>query len=155
MARIIDVGQFIQQVSGIIHAPKQQAAPYLELTLKKLFRLKSAGTLDFGGSEFREAMGEPCLPVKQHPEDSYGWWELHEGYYLMQFNEGLELPVNQIALLEPHPRLLAAGSFHPTLTIRALQPEVKVPLWIPKIGLRIKQNARISRMLVFETESTH
>ncbi len=150
MTGIIDPNILINSVSNIISQKKQVDAPFIDLTLKKLFRVKSGGELDFGGSEFKPGNLEPCIPVKRQPEDAYGWWELHEGYYLFEYNEQLTLSDDQLAWIQPHPHLLASGCFHPTLTITHIDENLKIPFWVPKIGVRIKQNARISRILIME-----
>ncbi len=150
MSRIVDIAEIINQISGVVYAPKQQNPPYLDLTVKQIYRVKSAGALDFGGSEFQETPREAIFPVKKHPEDEYGWWSLHEGYILLEYNESFSLRENQVAFLEPHPHLLQSGCFHPTLSVRELNASVRIPLWVPKMGLHLKQNARISRMLIIE-----
>jgi len=150
MAGIVDPNTLITSISNIISQKKQVDAPFIDLTLKKLFRVKSRGELDFGGSEFKPSHLEPCIPVKHQPEDAYGWWELHEGYYLLEYNEQFNLSDCQMAWVQPHPHLLACGCFHPTIQVKQIDQNVKVPFWVPKIGVRIKQNARISRILIIE-----
>ncbi len=148
MTKIIDPGLFVTSSSGLISQKKQFNDPYLDLTVGKIYRIKSSGRLDFGGSEYQPGNVEPVFPVKRTPEDSYGWWEMHEGYFLIQFNETIDLPEAQIGILQAHPHLLSTGCLHPTLTVHKIDKDFRIPLWVPKIGVQIKENARLSQLLV-------
>lgn len=147
---IIDPQSFAENISGLISAKKQVSFPYLDLTIGKLYRVKSSGQIDFGGSEFQSSHIEPCLPGKRNPEDTYGWWQLHEGYYILEYNENFRLSENQIAILQPHPHLLSTGCYHPTVTVTKIDQDTRIPIWIPKIGVQIKENARISRLPILD-----
>lgn len=150
MSEIFSPEFFIQNITGAIAIKKQVNYPYFDLTVQKLFRIKTGGQLDFGGSEYEQSSTTPCLPVKRKPEDQYGWWDLHEGYFLIKYNERLNLMKNQGAILQPHNRLLACGCFHPTLMITKIDDLFRILLWVPKIGIKIKENSRISQLIIFE-----
>jgi len=150
MGKIVNPHQIREMFSGIISYKKQFEEIYVDLTISKLFRIKTAGRIDFGGSEFESGQLEPIPPVKLKPEDAYGWWELHEGYFLLEYNEKVSLPNTLIAFLQPHPHLTSTGCVHPSLAVHSVNEELKVPLWVPKLGVKIKQNARISRMIIIE-----
>ncbi len=152
MASILEGNSLEDLVLNTISKAKQISQIYVDLTLRRLYRLKSGASLDFGGSEFVPGSTEPVLPVKRQPDDSYGWWELHEGYYQMEFNEKLALEGGRIAILQPHPHLLAGGCVHPTLVLRDIREDNRIPLWVPKIGIHIKENARISRVIIIDFE---
>ncbi|GAB4338347.1 MAG: hypothetical protein Kow0037_22260 [Calditrichia bacterium] len=136
------------EIQNLISPNHQLGEDWVDLTLKAVFRVKAAARLDFSGKEFSKPACEPCLPVKQEPEDDYGWWELHEGYYLLKFNEVIPPAESVHLILQPHPHLLESGCHHPTLVLRELSADFRCPIWIPKIGLHLKQNARISRIFV-------
>ena len=150
MAEILTGEQIARTIQKLISAKKQVHEYWLDLTVVRIHRVKGMASLDFGGSEFQPGKSELCLPVKMSPEDAYGWWELHEGYYLLEYNENFVAQENQIAILQPHAHLLAGGCFHPTLLVREVDSRLSVPLWVPKLGLRIKENARISRLWVVQ-----
>ncbi len=150
MSRIVDPRSLAESISGLISGKKQISKLYVDLTIGKLYRVKTGGHLDFGGSEFEAGALEPCMPVKKEPEDSYGWWELHEGYFLIEYNEHFRLPENRIAIVQPHSHLLASGCSHITLTTPVIDNDFRVPLWIPKIGIHIKENARVSSAMILE-----
>ncbi len=148
MAEFVSGEQIARMLQSLISAKKQVHEWWVDLTVARIYRVKGMASLDFGGGEFQPGKTELCLPIKRSPEDAYGWWELHEGYYLVEFNENLPSRSNQVALLQPHARLLAGGCFHPTLLVQELNSELRVPLWVPKIGIQLKENARISRLWV-------
>jgi deoxycytidine triphosphate deaminase len=150
MAPIIDPHDFFENMENVISSKKQVNKPFIDLTISKLFRIKSGGELDFGGSEYLPAPIEPCMPTKKEAEDSYGWWTLHEGYLLLQYNENFQLSDNQIAMIQPHPHLIMSGCSHPTLTVQKLDENFRMLLWIHKLGIRIKENARISQVVLFD-----
>lgn len=151
MARIVNPPDLFDLLNGIISSKKQSTeSPYVDLTVGKLYRQKTGGKMDFGGSEFVPAASEPCLPVKIKPDDAYGWWILHEGNFWMELNEAISLPENCLGFIQPHPNLQASGCWHPTLTWKTIDHKYRLPLWIPKYGLHLKQNSRVSRIVVME-----
>ncbi|MFZ0389520.1 MAG: dCTP deaminase [Calditrichia bacterium] len=150
MADVVDPKAVFASARNTISEKHQINSPHLDLTLAAVFRLKSGGSLDFGGSEYEAGNWETCLPGRKSPEDSYGWWYLHEGYYLLRYNEEVHLAGNQIGFIQPHPRLLNSGCFHTALNTRLIDSEFRIPLWVPKTGIRIKENARISQLLVLQ-----
>lgn len=150
MSKIIDPESIASTIQGILSTKKQFSGKFIDLTIAKLYRIKSGARLDFGGSEYQPGNLEPCAPSKVNPEDKYGWWQLHEGYFLMEFNEKIKLPENQMAAIQPHPHFLSGGCFHPTINTLEINEELKIPFWVPKIGIQIKENARISRMVIVD-----
>lgn len=149
MSTIIIPESFFSRMEGTISPKKQVYRNFIDLTVGKIFRLKSEGSLDFGGSEYSPASTEPCSPVKNDVDDSYGWWNLHEGYFLLGYNEHFSLQDNEVAVIQPHPHLLHAGCFHSTLFLKKLEADFRVLIWVPKLGLNLKENARISQLMVF------
>jgi deoxycytidine triphosphate deaminase len=150
LSRIISPDNFIDQITGIISPKKQVNHPFIDLTVHKIYRMRSSGRVDFGGSEFEGCVTEPCLPVKQNAEDSYGWWDLHEGYFEIEYNESFTLSKNQIAIIQPHIRLLKCGCLHPTLFITQIDNTFQMQIWVPKIGIKIKENSRVSQLFIYE-----
>lgn len=151
MVKILNPADFPDLIHDFISFKKQSASPpFFDLTVKKLRRVKTGGSLDFGGSEFAPGRLDTCLPVKQQPEDAYGWWKLHEGYYLVEFNEHTTFGEHRICQVQAHPNLLLSGGSHPTLLVATIDQDFLIPLWVPKFGLQLKQNARISRMIIYE-----
>lgn len=121
----------------------------VELTLKNLYAMGANGAVDFGGGEFVQAARAPVAPFRKHHEDKYQWWELARGVYTAEFNEQIHLAEDEIGFLEPHERLLRVGGTHPTIFLRGPHEQLEVLLQVGTPRVRVKQNARISRLLVF------
>lgn len=125
----------------------------LDLTAASVFAFTAPGRLDFGGSEAQPAGRRRLDPQQQAPEDDYGWWELDPGTYAVRYNESVELGRGQIALVAPHERLLATGAHHPVFWLRAPR-DVSEPLEavvsVGQAGVHIKENARLSTLLLFD-----
>lgn len=150
MGRIVNPGDLQVHLSKLISAKKQIGNFAIDLTVRGIYKLRSAGALDFGGSEYRESPRSKVMPTRRNPEDSYGWWDLLQGDYLVEFNERLTLEENQIAFLQPHPRVLDTGCFFPAMVIKNLEKELSVPFHVPEIGVTIKENSRVAQLIVIE-----
>ena len=151
MSRLLRGSEIAALAKGLIHAPKQIEDWSLALTACAVFKRVSGGAVDFGGSEFAPAAKESIAPRKLNESDKYGWWELSEGKYIIEFNEELALPHNCFGILQAHPRLVEAGGWHPVriFVTRDILPRA-VPLVVGSEGLRLKENARISQLIVVE-----
>jgi len=136
------------RIKNFIHKDTQTEENKVYLTVKQIYSLDKKGSLDFGGSELNPAERKPLLPKKRLPKDKYGWWDLNQGTYLVEFNEQIELREKEIAILESREELLQNGCFHP---LRIITPEEKlsfIPLNVGYQGIDIKQNARISTLRI-------
>lgn len=133
---------------GVISAKKQVGTHWLDLTVKAIASIRRGGALDFGGSEYEEASTKDIVAVKESSDEKYGWWTLKEGTYCLRFNEVVTDDVAMVCVF-PHPRLIAAGGAHPATVVEKLDEYFVQTLWVGSGGLRIKENARISRALVY------
>ncbi len=144
-------GDILSFIGNIIYEKKQVEGDSLYLTVSKIFRLTTKGEIDFGGSEYKESEKEIIEPVKRKPEDKYGWWDLSLGEYFVEFNEKLQdiIPEDKLVILQPSERLTKNGASHP---IRVLQKKGKIStiLYVGKNGINIKENARVSRLIVLD-----
>ncbi len=146
--------QAATRVQGII-VPKYQVHGHsVDLTVRELYAIDPTGKLDFGGSEYEAAGRTSIGTARRHPEDKYSWWEVARGSYFIEFNETLELAPDEAALLEPHERLLRAGASHVAVFLRGHIAPLQTLLYVNALHLEIKQNARVSRLLVFRLEGT-
>ncbi len=143
-----DVAHFL---GGVISEKHQQHDFETDLTVAAVERLTVAGAVDFGGSEFAAAGGEPIAPVKKNDDDTYGWWKLAPGTYRLRYNERPDLEERHIAFVQPHERLLAAGADHPTFYFRGPRKAMETLLTVGSAGCAIKENARVSKLLILET----
>lgn len=158
--RILDADEASGLVEGIVHLDTQRATGGIDLTVAGVARVAGGGRLDFGSSEFETADRDPVAPELAGPDDDYGWWTLESGSYLVRYNEALALPAGRVGLITPLPRLLRAGASHPALVVtaeeRGAAGEESGPGTAPEVlltvgggGCDLKENCRISRLLVF------
>ena len=139
-------------VDRLVHLDTQRTDLGLDLTVGAVFRVTGAGQLDFGGSEFAPADREKLSPQRANPDDDYGWWKLERGTYVIRYNEALSLGEGQRAQVFPHQRLLQAGATHATFVVDGAQDPVEVLLMVGDAGCHVKENSRVSRLLITQTE---
>ena len=144
--RILSADEAAEQLENVIHLQTQRAVDGVDLTVGGVYKLEGGGRLDFGGSEFEEAEQMVMHPERRSREDEYGWWKLTPGEYIIEYNE--EFVGEGIARVYPHSRLLRAGASH-----AAFRPEpgkLKTLLQVAEGGVHIKENARISTLVIEE-----
>lgn len=139
----------VQRVRNLISDKHQVHAYAVELTAKCIFGLNPTGEVDFGGSEYIPAQPAPLPTHQKHSQDRYQWWTLVHGAYQVEFNETLELADDEIALLEPHERLLRVGAEHPVQFLRGKLAPLTTLLTVGCARLQVKQNARLATLRVF------
>ena len=138
------------RIKNLIHKDTQTGEDKVYLTVKQIYFLDKKGSLDFGGKELSVGERKPLPSKEKNSEDKYGWWNLNQGTYLVEFNEQIELREKEIAILESRQELLQNGCFHP---LRIITPEEKlsfIPLNVGSQGIDIKQNARISTLRIMK-----
>jgi len=139
-----------QYIEHLIHLDTQKAPHGIDLTVDAVFSVDSAGSLDFGGSEFQPADRSELPPQSRSEDDDYGWWELDEGTYLVRYNETID-PGEGLAVIRPLDRLASTGAFHPSMCVSADDNgPLEIALRVPEVGVNIKENARVSRAVVYE-----
>lgn len=145
--------QSMDFISGIIHADTQRHADRIDLTVSKVHRITGAGTLDFGGSEFKPATSEKLNPEKQKPEDDYGWWKLGQGPYKITFNESLDLPEGVFGIIVPHVHAREAGLIANSIIFSSDDTEKSLfmNVTVSEAGCNIKENARIATIYLLES----
>ncbi|MBM4327193.1 MAG: dCTP deaminase [Deltaproteobacteria bacterium] len=148
MTGFVPSTEFVAFVQGLISAKKQLGSFSLDLTVSSVSMVRSGGSLDFGGSEYRQAAKELLHPVKNTREEPYGWWKLEPGTYLIRFNEKIHPSNPMLIMILPHDRLLAAGASHSPTVVERLDEQVTVLLHVGSGGLAVKENARISRAVI-------
>jgi hypothetical protein len=148
MTNLLKGEEIVSSTEGLISAKKQQGEFSLDLTVNAISRINTGGALDFGGSEYLEASVSLLEPEKKTPDEPYGWWNLDAGDYMIRFNETINIPPRGLIMILPHERLLAAGASHAPIAIEDLDQNVCVPIHVGPSGLKIKQNARVSKAIV-------
>lgn len=148
--RILDVEATATELEGLVHLETQRAAAGVDLTVARVARVAGAGRIDFGGSEHEPTDREVLTPERAAPGDDYGWWELAPGSYAVRYNESLDLAPGRIGLVHPLPRLQRAGAAHPAFVADGEGP-LEALLTVGSGGCALKENCRVSRLLVVET----
>ncbi len=141
----------LEFISNIIYEKKQVEDYGVYLTIGKVFRFTGKADIDFGDSEYKKSEIQKIEPVKRKAEDKYGWWELTGGEYLIEFNEELQevLPDAKLVILQPSERITLNGAFHATKVIEK-KGKIRLTLYVGKNGINIKENARISKLIVLD-----
>jgi dUTP pyrophosphatase len=137
-------------LTEMISANRQQHHYETDLTAGSIYRVTGPGAVDFWGSEEESAPRELIQPKKKAAQDNYGWWELQSGTYVLRFNEVAALTENQIGFVQPHERLVRAGATHPSCYFREERESLETSLTVGAGGVRTKENARVSKMLLLE-----
>lgn len=139
-----------QQLDGLVHLDTQRVPEGIDLTVHAVHRTTGAGQLDFGGGEFAPASQDPIAPTLDDPDDDYGWWILESGAYIVEYNEALTLTEGQRAQISPLERTLLAGAHHGTFRLTEGRESLKTLLVVGRMGCRLKENCRLSRLTVHE-----
>ena len=128
----------------------RQIGPYsVDLTVKSITQLEGVGRVDFSGKEFAWGQRTILSPKQIMPSDEFGWWRLASGEYVVRLNEALNLPPSTLAIVLPHERIAQNGADHSALFIQTPMQHIEVLLQVGKVGIEIKENARISYMMAF------
>ncbi|NIT60351.1 MAG: dCTP deaminase [Aliifodinibius sp.] len=116
------------------------------LTVSKIGKITEPGALDFGGSEYNAADIKWLEAKKHSDEDKYGWWDLNEDMYLVEYNEKVQLDETSRVLIQLWTKALKAGISHPTLVITESRDPLQILVTVSKAGIDIKENARLSEI---------
>lgn len=146
---LVNGSELVNLCKNTVYAEKQTKPHSIDLTIKKAYQIENEGSLDFGGSEYKASEVKEIKPVKKNPEDEYGWLHLKEGTYLITLNETID-DIGGVGFISPHPRLLKSGASHPTLITLEWKSDYILVLNVPANGLRIKENSRVSKLLVLK-----
>jgi len=148
-------------VEGIVHEPTQvdEDGDAIDLTVAELYEITAPGRVDFGGEpsearrtssdqrpdgsgELEPAELEPHDRVWRNEDDDYQWWHLEAGQYLLEYNESVD--ASEQLVLQPRDAVCERGASHPTFHVEEIE---RVPLSVGGAGIRLKENARVSRLL--------
>ncbi len=149
-AKLLKGAELATMFDNLIYAKKQVHEWGLDITIKKLFQLSESGALDFGGTEWHSARKDILRAMKRTQGEKYGWWDLGEGTYLFEYNEKYVGQKNIAVFVQPHERLRALGASHSSFYVFEDFNRLLVPMHVGRQGIRIKENARISSIVVFE-----
>ena len=137
-----------ESIDNLVYEPLQVHEHGVDLTVSAIYAVDGPGSLDFGGDELEDAELEPVPTSLRHPEDEFGWWHLDGGQYVVQYNEFLT-DLDDPAWIQPRNELLARGASHPSVRVFSHLP--LMPIQVADGGIEIKENARISTLIVTDT----
>jgi dUTP pyrophosphatase len=130
-------------VESMIDPETQTQMCGMELTLQKIERFTSAGTIAFDN---RERVLPQTEPMDFSPSD---WIDLPAGAYLVTFNEIVNIPKDVAALARARSTLLRCGASLETALwdpgYRGRSQSLLV-VYNPQ-GLRLKKNARLMQLV--------
>lgn len=137
--------EFMNNIESVIHQETQEHKTHFDLTVSEIYQFTEAGSLDFGGSEFKPAK-KRLLETQRNEGDKYGWWHLRKGTYQAVMNENITQMDKKIAILSPHPHTQQAGILFNTslLTNTEANDSIAINFRVPKAGCNIKENARFA-----------
>ncbi|MBN1351178.1 hypothetical protein JXJ21_17295 [candidate division KSB1 bacterium] len=142
--------QVVDFVGNLIDKGKQERKFSIDLTAKSITQLEGRGRIDFGGSEFEWGQRTVLSPKRLNPQETFGWWKLTKGEYIIRLNESVILPAGYLGLVLPHERIVLNGAHHPMLLLQSTVEHVEVLLCVSEVGIDIKENARISSLNAFK-----
>ncbi|MFX0014772.1 MAG: dCTP deaminase [Promethearchaeota archaeon] len=150
--RFLKTNELEESWKNLIYPPRQLGDSCLDLTVKRIFIFKNQGVLDFGGSEYHPIELQPLSPIIED-DPKYGWFTLSTGMYIVEYNENLSR-IECLAIVYPHQRLLNTGCFHPSFIVNPSKSSQSIQslLSVNYKGVRIKENARISKALTFRLD---
>ncbi len=152
MAHMLDGARVAEMVANLVYEKKQVHAKSLDLTVGSICEVASGGRLDFGGGEFEPGKRAALDPVKKESSDEYGWWRLPAGEFMAEYNEEFALPPGHMAILQPHERLVECGVSHAARFITEPDEKLFSLIHVGRAGVEIKQNARVSKLVVLRLE---
>jgi len=152
MADILDGERAAELVKNLIHKKTQVHESSVDLTVKSISRIATTSSVDFGGSEFVPGERVVLPPKKMKAEDKYGWWHLAEGDFLIEYNEDVSLPPHHVAIIQPHERLMESGATHGVRLVTEQSEKLLTLIQVGKSDIRIKENARVSKLIVLQHE---
>jgi len=130
-------------VQDMIDSEVQVQMCGVDLTLKKIERFTSAGSVDYDNKERKISKTEEI------PFDDSGWVSLKNGAYMVTFNEVVSISPTMAALARPRSSLLRNGA------------TMETALWDPGYrgrsqsllvvhnpsGIKVKKNARLMQLV--------
>lgn len=144
-----------EMVSGYISEKKQfpDGDSVALLTVAGVGTFSYRGSLDFGGSEYKQAKIKWLQPQKKADDEKYGWWHLSEGMYIIELNERVRPAEGSSLYLQVWESAETAGIVHPSGIIHPQEnveetTPLRITVSVGSTGVDIKENARISRLVL-------
>ena len=120
----------------------------VDLRIDRVFKLTSPALL--GATD---ALREPAAR-EEIPADADGWWDLHQGSYVVMLKERLNLPADLMALGRPRSTLLRSGvSIHTAVWDAGYSGRSEALLTVFNgRGFRVQRGARVLQLVFMRLE---
>ena len=137
-----------QLIKGYVDLDKQLQPAGFDLSLKEVHAYWGAGAIDFDNRERKLA------PTKQLKPDAEGWYVLHEGCYMIVYNEVVKMPLSIVALARSRSTILRnAAAIGTAVWDPGYQGRSSSLLVVHNpSGIRLKQDARVAQLVFFSTD---
>jgi len=143
-------------VENYIDLETQLTPNGFDLTVAEIYEFDSAGAVDFSNKERVMCEFKKIEPIKNSPQENFGWWQLKKGAYKVKTNETVNIPNNLIATASTRTTLLRMGAF----TAHGIwdagfkgKSEFLLIVENPD-GILIKQNARVVQLIFLPAQET-
>ncbi len=129
-------------VEGLIDPEIQVQPAGIELTLRKVYRICGAGSIDFDNSG-------RIIPKYEELKFNGEWIHLGRGIYIVQYNEVVNMPLDLVAIARPRSSLVRCGA---TVETAVWDPGYRGRSYSLLIvyneeGIRLKRNARLVQLV--------
>lgn len=124
----------------------------IDVRIERVFKVTSPALL--GATD---ALREPAAREEIAP-DADGWWDLHQGSYVIAFREKVNLPNDIMAIARPRSTLLRSGvTIHSAVWDAGYSGRGEGLLTVFNArGFRIQRGARVQQLVFFRLEhATH
>lgn len=132
-----------------VDAASQLQPNGIDLRAERLQRLTSPALLGVA-----EAVREPASREDVRADDD-GWWDLHQGVYVLTYREKVNLPAHVTALVMPRSSLLRSGvAIHGAVWDAGYSGRGEGLLAVMNArGYRLQRGARIAQLVFFRLSS--
>ena len=132
-----------------ITEPDRQLQPNgVDVRIDRLFKLTSPALLGVADALREPSAREEILP------DGDGWWDLHQGSYVMVIKEKVNLPADLMALARPRSTLLRSGvAIHTAVWDAGYTGRSETLLSVLNgRGFRVQRGARVMQLVFMRLE---
>ncbi|HYY55220.1 MAG TPA: deoxyuridine 5'-triphosphate nucleotidohydrolase [Candidatus Dormibacteraeota bacterium] len=135
-------------VEDISELDRQLQPNGIDLRIDRVFKLTSPALL--GASD---ALREPAAR-EEIPPDRDGWWDLHQGSYVIVVKEKVNLPADVMALARPRSTLLRSGvTIHTAVWDAGYNGRSEALLAVLNgRGFRVQRGARVLQLVFMRME---
>lgn len=135
-------------VEDLADVERQLQPNGVDVRIERIFKLTSAALL--GASD---ALREPAAR-EELPPDADGWWDLHQGSYVIVVKEKVNLPTDLMAFARPRSTLLRSGvAIHSAVWDAGYSGRSEALLAVLNgRGFRVQRGARVMQLVFMRLE---